>query len=227
MGNCELQLFMAPTDVDTPRYISEAIGDQTRAVRVKSWRQRGWARRRSRSGAGGVRLIRPEQIRMLGLDAAIALVRDQNPVWVEKVRYYEDRVLKALYERQSCLGHQQELAELAEAPSTGGDRETREVPSNERVAPVNPRSAPLQEAVRDALDFSARGGIGESEGKAGGPQASYRYSPATAKVDRAGDGIAVQTRAPNALPASSSQLATTAGVSGETGTKSCALASRR
>ena len=23
MGNCELQLFMAPTDADTPRYVSE------------------------------------------------------------------------------------------------------------------------------------------------------------------------------------------------------------
>ena len=165
MGNCELQLFMAPTDVDTPRYISEAIGDQTRAVRVKSWRQRGWGAASIQERQEGVRLIRPEQIRMLGLDAAIALVRDQNPVWVEKVRYYEDRVLKALYERQSGLGHQQELAELAEAPSTGGDRETREVPSNERVAPVNPRSAPLQEAVRDALTLAPVVGLGKVRGK--------------------------------------------------------------
>lgn len=41
-----------------------------------------------------MRLIRPEQIRLLGPAAAIALVRDQNPVRLSKVRYYEDRELK-------------------------------------------------------------------------------------------------------------------------------------
>ena len=82
-----------------------------------------------------------------------------------RLRDVEADVLKALYERQSGLGHQQELAELAEAPSTGGDRETREVPSNERVAPVNPRSAPLQEAVRDALTLAPVVGLGKVRGK--------------------------------------------------------------
>ena len=95
MGNCELQLFMAPTDVDTPRYISEAIGDQTRMARIKSWRQRGFDAASIQERQEGMRLIRPEQIRMLGPGAAIALVRDQNPVRVAKVRYYEDRALIA------------------------------------------------------------------------------------------------------------------------------------
>jgi type IV secretion system protein VirD4 len=102
MGNCELQLFMAPTDADTPRYISEAIGDQTRLVRVKSWRQRGWDAASIQERQEGIRLIRPEQIRMLGPDAAIALVRDQNPVRLAKVRYYEDRDLKRVYENRQA-----------------------------------------------------------------------------------------------------------------------------
>ena len=79
MGNCELQLFMAPTDTDTPRYISEAIGDQTRMARVKSWRQRGFDAASIQERQEGIRLIRPSRIRLLGPDAAIALVRDQNP----------------------------------------------------------------------------------------------------------------------------------------------------
>lgn len=95
LGNCELQLFMAPTDADTPRYVSEAIGDHTRMVQVKSWRQRGWDAASIQERQEGIRLIRPEQIRMLGPGAAIALVRDQNPVRVAKVRYYEDRALIA------------------------------------------------------------------------------------------------------------------------------------
>ncbi len=100
MGNCELQLFMAPTDLDTPRYISEAIGDQTRLARVKSWRQRGWDAATIQERHEGVRLIRPEQIRMLGQDAAIALVRDQNPVRLHKVRYFEDRALRRIFAEQ-------------------------------------------------------------------------------------------------------------------------------
>lgn len=102
LGNCELQLFMAPTDADTPRYVSEAIGDHTRMVRVKSWRQRGWDAASIQERQEGIRLIRPEQIRMLGPDVAIALVRDQNPVRVAKVRYYEDRVLTAYSQRQAA-----------------------------------------------------------------------------------------------------------------------------
>ena len=121
MGNCELQLFMAPTDADTPRYISEAIGDQTRMVRVKSWRQRGWDAASIQERQEGIRLIRPEQIRMLGPDAAIALVRDQNPVRVSKVRYYEDRVLRVLYKGQNGLRPRQELAILPKTPLPGGN----------------------------------------------------------------------------------------------------------
>jgi type IV secretion system protein VirD4 len=41
---------------------------------------------------------------MLGPDAAIALVRDQNPVRLAKVRYFEDRALRAAYEGQKNLG---------------------------------------------------------------------------------------------------------------------------
>ncbi len=107
MGNCELQLFMAPTD--TPKYISEAIGDQTRLARVKSWRQRGWDGAMIQERQEGLRLIRPEQIRLLGPDAAVALIRDQNPVRLRKARYYEDRELKKL-----DVG--QRLAPLAEPP---------------------------------------------------------------------------------------------------------------
>lgn len=116
MGNCEVQVFIAPTDADTPRYISEAIGDQTRMVRVKSWRQRGWDAVSIQERQEGIRL---EQIRLLGPDAAIALVRDQNPVRLFKARYYEDRALNALYEGQKASASLKEPAGMLAAPLPG------------------------------------------------------------------------------------------------------------
>jgi type IV secretion system protein VirD4 len=109
MGNCELQLFMAPTDMDTPRYISEAIGDQTRRARVKSWRQRGWDAVTIQERNEGARLIRPEQIRLLGPEVAVALIRDQNPVRLCKAKYYEDRELARIFTGQ-------DRAQLGEPP---------------------------------------------------------------------------------------------------------------
>ena len=131
MGNCELQLFMAPTDLDTPRYISEAIGDQTRRARVKSWRQRGWDAATIQERHEGVRLIRPEQIRLLGPDAAIALIRDQNPVRLAKVRYYEDRALRRIFAEQG-------KAAPAEAPEVPASPRPGEI----RVQPAKPELAP-------------------------------------------------------------------------------------
>jgi len=141
LGNCELQLFMAPTDTDTPRYISEAIGDQTRAVRVKSWRQGRWDAASIQERQEGGRLIRPEQIRMLGPDAAIALVRDRNPVVVAKVRYYEDRGLMALFEEHKGFWSLPELDRIPEAgPPVGHDgRET--ISRTEIVDRVDPQAA--------------------------------------------------------------------------------------
>ena len=134
MGNCELQLFMAPTDADTPRYISEAIGDTTRALQVKSWRQGTWGAASIQQRHEGIRLIRPEQIRMLGPDAAIALVRDQNPVRLRKVRYYEDRALSALFEGQHTSPPFKEPASMPKAPLPGAVTDKRRTDGGEAEA---------------------------------------------------------------------------------------------
>jgi type IV secretion system protein VirD4 len=129
MGNCELQLFMAATDADTPRYISEAIGDQTRMARVKSWRQRGFDAATIQERQEGIRLIRPEQIRMLGPDAAIALVRDQNPVRLFKARYYEDRALNALFQGQKAGAALEKPPLMPETPLPGAGQPSAAAPA--------------------------------------------------------------------------------------------------
>jgi len=127
---------MAPTDVDTPRYISEAIGDQTRMVRVKSWQQRGWDAASIQERQEGIRLIRPEQIRMLGPDVAIALVRDQNPVRLFKARYYEDRDLKRVHEDRTAADAMLEPPVMPEAPLPGAGQPPVEPAAGEQPAPA-------------------------------------------------------------------------------------------
>jgi type IV secretion system protein VirD4 len=138
LSNCQLQLFMAPTDADTPRYISEAIGDQTRLTRVKSWRQGGWDAASIQERQEGARLIRPEQIRMLGPEAAIALIRDQNPVLLRKVRYFEDRALKAF----AGGGQSAPLREPEPMPETGLPGEGLEESAQAAPVATAPAAAP-------------------------------------------------------------------------------------
>ena len=150
MGNCELQLFMAPTDVDTPRYISEAIGDQTRMVRVRSWRQRGFDAASIQERQEGIRLIRPEQIRLLGPDAAIALIRDRNPVRLDKVRYYEDRHLKQVFDGQKHEAAGKDVPLMPKTPLPGESAVLRPKPKaggGKRQVSDDTQSHPAPEAL--------------------------------------------------------------------------------
>lgn len=85
---------------------------------------------------------------------------------VEKVRYYEERMLGALYEDRKGLGPQHDLAEIPEAAPTDEEGETREASSKELVAPLNRRPAALDEAVPKPLAVEApSGALGIVRGK--------------------------------------------------------------
>ena len=133
LGNCELQLFMAPTDTETPEYISKAIGDYTRKARVKTWRQVGFDSASIQERQEGAPLIRPEQLRLLGSDAVIALVRDRNPILASKVRYFEDRHLKRLFDAQT--GPLPEPAPLADAADAMAQSAASEIPAVDQKLP--------------------------------------------------------------------------------------------
>ena len=113
LGNCRMQLFMAPADKDTPVYISSAIGNKTRPVRSKSWKG-GELSTSYQEREDGAPLIRPEQLRMLGEDLIVALVQGSNPICIRKAIYDQDRVLKPLFEGQT--GPMPEPPELPEEP---------------------------------------------------------------------------------------------------------------
>jgi len=139
---------------------TEGIGDQTRAVRVKSWRQRGWDAASIQERQEGTRLIRPEQIRMLGPDVAIALVRDQNPVWLFKARYYEDRALSQLFNGQHTGSALKEPAVMPEAPLPGAVTNERRTDAREPEA-VRAERQPALARLAEAAEEQPVGPTGE------------------------------------------------------------------
>lgn len=103
MTNCQLQLFMAPADIETPKYIAESIGDKTRVARTKTWRQKGFEPATNQEREEGGRLIRPEEIRLMGEETVIALIQNQRPVKAHRVTWYKDPGLKRLHAGQGKI----------------------------------------------------------------------------------------------------------------------------
>lgn len=100
LANCRLQLFMAPADSETPDYVSKAIGNFTRKSRSKSWMMGQIGKSNIQEREEGARLLRPEDLRSLSSDDCVLLIQDSDPVRAQKVLYYEDRFLKAIFEAQ-------------------------------------------------------------------------------------------------------------------------------
>lgn len=122
LANCRLQLFMAPADSETPDYVSKAIGDFTRKSRSKSWTMGQLGKSNIQERQEGARLLRPEELRGLSADDCVLLIHDSDPVLAKKVRYYEDKVLKKIFEDQSG-DHPMPTASL-ESSSVETDRQT-------------------------------------------------------------------------------------------------------
>lgn len=99
ISNCGVQLFMGPADEETPDYISKAIGDFTRKSRSKSWKG-GELTTSYSERTESARLIRPEEVRLLGETQVVALVQNMLPILAHRVTYYEDRELKRIFKSQ-------------------------------------------------------------------------------------------------------------------------------
>ena len=100
LGLCGIQVFMSPSDKETPEYISASIGKFTRASRSTQWSSNELASSYSEREEGAD-LLRPEQVRMIGNRRIIALIENSNPVLAHRVTYFEDRVLRRIYSQQT------------------------------------------------------------------------------------------------------------------------------
>ncbi len=128
LANCRLQLFMAPADSETPDYVSKAIGNFTRKARSKSWMMGQIGKSNIQEREEGARLLRPEDLRSLSAEDCVLLIQDSDPVRAQKVRYFEDRALKPIFENQTgkhpvvnALKTQLRNAVRAAPNSTSGD----------------------------------------------------------------------------------------------------------
>ncbi len=100
LGLCGIQIFMSPSDKETPEYISASIGKFTRASRSTQWSSNELTSSYSEKEEG-FDLMRPEQVRMIGNRRIIALIENSNPVLAHRVTYFEDRVLRRIYSQQA------------------------------------------------------------------------------------------------------------------------------
>lgn len=100
LGLCGFQVFMSPSDKETPEYISQSIGKFTRKSRSKQWTSNEFKSRYHEQEEGS-ELIRPEQVRMIGNRKIIALIENSRPVFTNRVTYFEDRVLKRIFKSQT------------------------------------------------------------------------------------------------------------------------------
>jgi type IV secretion system protein VirD4 len=101
LSNCGIQVFMATADDETPVYLSKAIGDYTYQARALSYNRFKVFDAHYQFSEHGANLIRPEQIRLLSASAEIALIKGRPPAFVDKIKYYEDRMLRPIFQAQS------------------------------------------------------------------------------------------------------------------------------
>jgi type IV secretion system protein VirD4 len=101
LSNTGIQIFMATADDETPTYISKAIGErsfQSKSISHSKSRRFDVTVQYSEQGSP---LLRAEQIRLLSQDKQIVLIKGQPPLFMPKVKYYEDRNLKRIFASQT------------------------------------------------------------------------------------------------------------------------------
>lgn len=100
ISNSDIQVYMSPNDKETPEYLSSSIGDYTRSQRSKSWKG-GDLATSYQERQEGARLIRPEEIKKLGREQVLILVRGMSPIKTNRVSYFKDRNLAPIWKNQS------------------------------------------------------------------------------------------------------------------------------
>lgn len=145
LANCRLQLFMAPADSETPDYVSKAIGNFTRKARSKSWMMGQIGKSNIQEREEGARLLRPEDLRGLSADDCVLLIQDSDPVRAQKVRYFDDKALKPIFEGQKGAHPVVDKLHVSSSKSEAEDA------SNVLVADLNSETATIEGEQKDDI----------------------------------------------------------------------------
>jgi len=101
LSNTGVQVFMATADDETPTYISKSIGDYSYKAKSVSYTQGQIFDGNVQISEQGTQLLRPEQVRLIDESMQIVLIKGQPPLHLKKVKYYEDKILKRIFEGQT------------------------------------------------------------------------------------------------------------------------------
>ncbi len=102
-GNAGIKLYLTPSDEKTIEELSKAVGKTTKRVvtRSRSVGRNPFAGRSMSERTEETALLPEDDARRMDLDDIVLVVDAQMPVRAKRIKYYEDRFFKEIFDQQS------------------------------------------------------------------------------------------------------------------------------
>jgi len=102
-GNAGIKLYLTPSDEKTIEELSKAVGKTTKRVvtRSRSIGRNPFAGRSMSERTEETALLPEDEARRMDLDDIVLVVDAQMPVRAKRIKYYEDRFFKRIFDKQS------------------------------------------------------------------------------------------------------------------------------
>jgi len=102
-GNAGIKLYLTPSDEKTIEELSKAVGKTTKRVvtRSRSVGRNPFAGRSMSERTEETALLPEDEARRMDLDDIVLVVDAQMPVRTKRIKYYEDRFFKQIFDKQS------------------------------------------------------------------------------------------------------------------------------
>lgn len=102
-GNAGIKLYLTPSDEKTIEELSKAVGKTTKRVvtRSRSVGRNPFAGRSMSERTEETALLPEDEARRMDLDDIVLVVDAQMPVSAKRIKYYEDRFFKEIFDKQS------------------------------------------------------------------------------------------------------------------------------
>jgi type IV secretion system protein VirD4 len=102
-GNAGNKLYLTPSDEKTIEELSKAVGKTTKRVvtRSRAIGRNPFAGRSMSERTEETALLPEHEARRMALDDIVMVVDAQMPVRAKRIKYFEDRFFKAIYDQQS------------------------------------------------------------------------------------------------------------------------------
>ena len=102
-GNAGIKLYLTPSDEKTIEELSKAVGKTTKRVvtRSRSVGRNPFAGRSMSERTEETALLPEDEARRMDLDDIVLVVDAQMPVRAKRIKYYEDRFFKQIFDKQT------------------------------------------------------------------------------------------------------------------------------